>query len=170
MPASNTRAPKTAISLHSRLKVRNLYLSQALSHEEIAQRTGLRKLQVAKIVFNDRLPAIRRKRLEKIVAAQDARTDSTLQAFNEQLAEEAEEVSLGAIARARAATESGDVSAARDFAAWSNGISSLVKASRAVRGLDARASGSESPSVSVYLVRGESVEKNVTPAPQQLRA
>ena len=56
-----------------------------------------------------------------------------------------------------------DATAPKDFQAWTGGISNLVKASRAVRGLDRSGleSVGERPSVSVFLVRGEPLNEDL---------
>lgn len=162
-----------AYPLATRLKVRNLYLGQALNNQDIAERTGLTARQVGQMVYRDGLAKQKRRRAEKINAAADTRANAQLEAFNEQLAEEAEEISLGALERARQSVESVGEFAAKDFQSWTGGIRNLVQAARTVRGLDNRNGQSDTNQVSIYLVRGETLEhtiKNVTPNLGQLPA
>ena len=163
------------IPLGMRLKVRNLYLAQSLTAHAIATQCGLNKRQVECIIHRDGLPVLKKRRFEQLAKRTDERATAQLEAFNEQLAEEAEEISLGALKRAREETESAGEFSARNFQSWTGGIANLVKASRMVRGLDSKGGNADgSTSVSVFLVRGETIDraapKNVTPGPQELPA
>lgn len=159
-----------AIPLHTRLKVRNLYLGTNLTHAEISEKTGLPEKSVGHLISRDGLPKHKRRREAKLLANTDARTDATLEAFNEQLAQEAEEISLGALQRAREEVEAPGEFGARNFQSWTGGINNLVKASRAVRGLDSKQAQDQGATVNLFIVAGERVQhsqkaelKNVTP-------
>lgn len=130
------RAGRVEIPLQTRLRVRNLYLGQHLPYKEIAVQVGLTVGQVEGIVIRDKLPAIKRSRKQKLTEKTDARVDAAFREFEDQAAREAEEISLGALAKARGEVESGGEFAPKNFQAWTQGISNLVKVSRTMRGLD----------------------------------
>jgi len=149
------------------MTVRNMYLSGAHSNQQIADAVKLQEKQVRYIITRDSLAAEKKRRALAMIAKQDAQLDQRLQAFNSELAEQAEEISLTALQRAREEAIAPGEFGARNFQSWTGGIANLVKSSRLVRGLDSiSGAGSQAASnVSVFLVRGEAVTsepKNVT--------
>lgn len=151
------RAKPLPIPFGIRLKARNLYLSQSLPYKEIAHRTGLSAKQVENMVSREKLASIRKNREQGILKATDSRAQAVLAQFNETLAEEAEEISLGAIARARQEVEEYGKDSARNFQSLTGGIANLVKASRMVRGLDAKGAASAVAGDTVIFVKLERV-------------
>ena len=170
-PKKLNKGFRQPVPLITRMKVRNLYLGACLGNIEIGEQVGLTANQVAQIVYRDGLPAIRKRKQAKAIEATDARTDETLEQFNEQLAREAEEISLGALQRAREEVDSPGEFGARNFQSWTGGINNLVKAARTVRGLDAKQAADAGSTVNLFIVSGERVQrsearpepKNVTP-------
>ena len=151
---------RTPFPLIVRMKVRNLYIGQCLTNIEIGKQVGLTPSQVAAIVYKDGLPTLRKQRQAKVIANTDARTDATLEQFNEQLAREAEEISLGALQRVRETVESPGEFGARDFQSWTGGIRNLVTAARTVRGLDSKQAFDQSNTTAIFVVRGETIDKS----------
>lgn len=167
-PVPKPRAKSIPLAFHARLKARNLYVGQGLSHQQIADRTGLTAKQVANLVAREKLFAVRQRREKGIESATDTQAHARLEAFNAQLAEEAEEISLGAIARAREEVERGDKDSPRNFQSYTGGILNLVKASRTVRGLDQKGGAQSGESATVIFIGA--LERVGMTTPKELKA
>jgi hypothetical protein len=126
------------IPLATRLQVRNLYVGACLGPSDIAPKVGLTLRQVRRLVATDKLAPIRRRAVSNAIKVTDNTANHLLERFNQEIASQSEEASLGAIVRAREAVASKDKLAARDFQSWTGGIRNLVDVSRRVRGLDAK--------------------------------
>lgn len=171
MPAKGQKHVEIPFAV--RLAIRNLYLAQGLAPEAIAAKLKRPVLQVAKIISRDGLPALRREQNRALQARGDEQRAAQLAAFNDELAAGAEEISLGALTRARSAVASKSKFAPRDFQSWTGGIRNLVSAARAVRGLESLGSrganhGGEGLTVAFFLARGEVItagEKRAEPVP-----
>jgi len=135
------RANPVPLPFQARLKVRNLYLSQGLGCKAIAERCGLTPTQVQNLISREKLTAIRKQRENGIIRGSDSRAQNLLEQFNSELAEQAEEISLGALQRARNEIDVFTPESPRNFQSLTGGIANLVKAARSVRGLDAKGGG-----------------------------
>jgi hypothetical protein len=162
------------IDILTATKIRNCYLYQDLTHRQIAERTGLTERVIASYVVRHRLTAEKKTRYAKTLASHDARARDSVDTICEAIASNAEEIALNGLTRARESVETPErfKDPAKDFQAWTGGIRNLVQASRQVRGLDQKGSESSSVNVSLYVTRGECVQRsepmNVTPVSAKL--
>lgn len=159
-------APKLTIPLLTKLKVRNLYLSQGLGPQAIAKITGLTEKQAGNIIVREGLAKLRASAKSAIEARSDARTQEQVSEVIEAIARESEEIALSGIARAREATESRSEFAAKDFQSWTGGVRNLVNIARQARGLDSERSAGQGATLNVFVGRfetvGDKAPKNVT--------
>lgn len=154
--SKSQRTPRTTIPLPTRLKVRNLYLVQGISHKEIAAKVGLTRTQVETLVKRERWCEVKASTKDNLVRAHDARMSSQVAEIVEAVASESDEISLAGLQRAREATESQSEYAAKDFASWTSGVRNLVNVARQARGLDAERSAQGS-TLNVFVGRFETV-------------
>ena len=154
------------IPVLTRIKVRNLYLSQSLTHREIAVQVGLEERAVGKLISADGLPALKAKRTAKLVNSSDARTEKQLTEVEHTLADEAEEIALAGLGKARDAVQRSDRDAARDFQAYTGGVKNLVGVAKLIRSIDGVNTQEHGIGVSVFMLRcGDAkTERNVTPS------
>ena len=156
------RARSAAVPLMTELKVKNLYLVQALSYSQIATATGLAPWQVNGLIQRRKWAQERKRREERLRARADARTEEQLDSVQDAIASECEEIVFNGLVRAREATQSDSVYAAKDFQAWAGGVRSLAQVARSARGMD-NADTKPTGQVNVFLTRGERVERDLKP-------
>lgn len=159
------------LDIATRTKIRNAYLYRNVTNEEIAKQTGAPIWVVQGFIYRSKLPAEKRERENRLIKAHDARADAKVTQICEAIADESEEIALNGLQRARESTEARHEDAAKEFQAWTGGVSNLVRASRAARGLESKQESPGGANVNVFLVRGETLERpmvNVTPDPIQL--
>jgi hypothetical protein len=161
------KAKQARLDVATRLKVRNLYLVQNLSYNEIAAQTGLSYNTVNSFVRRTRLADARKQIEAQSLKRHDARTHAFVDATAEAIAAQSEEIALGGLNRARDSVVSGSEYAAKDFQAWTGGVRNLVQVSRIARGEDnSNGSGSTSLTVNAYVVRCEAAQPK--PEPKQV--
>ena len=140
-PGKKPNAKPLPIPIGTRLKARNLYLIQCLPYAEIAEKTGLSVSSVGQLAFREGWTKLRKQRASELTTKADARANRDIDAINDAIASECEEIALKGLDRAKKASESDDEFAARNFQSWTGGVSNLVKVQRAARGLDSRETG-----------------------------
>lgn len=151
-----SRAPKNAIPLPVRLRIRNLYLTQGLSDSVIAKRVNLTIIQVRGIIRREGLPELRKPRKLSLTQAADARTQEQVGELIETFARETEELALGGMQRARECIDSQSEYAAKDFSSWSSGVRNFIQVARQARGLDTEGQrGNATHNLNVFVGRFE---------------
>lgn len=170
-PALSIRRKQERIPILTRIKVRNLYLNQDLPYRDIAHQCGLTEQQVGKVVIAEGLSGLRRKRKQDLISKSDARAHEQITEVAEAIASEGDEITLGALAKAKECVANGGKDAPKDFQAWTGGIRNLVTVARACRGLDsAQQQAAQGGNVSVFVLRCGDLEakqpkaqRNITP-------
>lgn len=140
------------IPILTRVKVRNLYLYQDLPYRDIAQQCGITEQQVGKVVIAEGLSGMRRKRKQDLIRKSDARTQDEADEVAQAIAAQGDEISLGALEKAKNCIEVGGEYAAKDFQAWTAGLRNVVTVSRLCRGQDQQQQATGA-SVNVFVLR-----------------
>jgi predicted DNA-binding protein YlxM (UPF0122 family) len=146
-----------------RLKVRNLYLVQDLTHPEIAERTGLSLSAIRSYVSRAGLTKVKREHEAKALQVHDARAREGLDEISAAIASEAEEIALGGLDRARKAVGSRSDDAAKDFQAWTGGVRNLAQVAKLSRG-DGQVTPNGSITLNLFAVAGAKEAKPVDAA------
>jgi hypothetical protein len=154
---TKSRRPRTHIPLPTRLKARNLYLTQGLSFKEIGEKTGLDASQIRSLVDREGWPRLKSGAKSKITAKHDARASEMVSEVVEAMASESEEIALSGLQRARQAVESQEAYAAKDFQSWTGGLRNLVQVARELRGFDSEQSRGSGATLNVFVGRFETV-------------
>lgn len=139
-----------------KLKIRNLYLTQQLTHEEIGRQVGKSVAQVSRYVSRVGLPEIRKKREALLIARADEKNVAISEDVSEAIAGECEEIALESLVRAKNEVKSTHKDAAKNFQAWTAGIRNLTTARNLARGkAEVNTMDGESRSVNLFFLGGE---------------
>lgn len=144
-----------------KIKIRNLYLTQQLPHQAIAQQIGKTVGQVERYVSKSGLVKVKRERERKHLVRADERMENRLDEVSEVLASEAEEIALSGLTRARSAVEATHKDAPKDYQAWTAGIRNLITARNLARGRDnsnTLGEGEAGRSVNLFFLQGGATE------------
>lgn len=124
-----------------KMKARNLYLIQGLSHEDVAKRTGLTADQSRTLAQRNGWTKQRQERKRILVAKQDARAESQISEALEAIADVSEQHAVQGLDRVGKALESKGKFAARDFQSWTGGVRNLVQTAKMCREIGPSANG-----------------------------
>lgn len=155
--APKERRRRSHISLLTRAKARNLYITQALPMREIADKTGLDYSQVRTLVDREGWAKLKTTVKRKLESGLDAHATEHVTEMTEAIANESEEIALSGLQRARQAVESQETYAAKDFQSWTGGLRNLVQVARELRGFDNEQSRGPGATLNVFVGRFETV-------------
>ncbi len=123
------------LSISEQVKIRNLYLSQSLSHQEIADQLGRSLDQVRSFITRNHLPSLKKRKRDAIMARAEGAVSAKLDTISETIADECEELALEGLKRARNAVTDTHKDAAKNFQAWTAGIRNVVTARNLAKGI-----------------------------------
>ncbi len=150
------------IPVFVRLKARNLYLAQGLSHPAIAEATGLRAVTVRNLASREGWTALRRRQKAALVESSDAHAHAMQSEVLEAIASHSEQHALKSLERVGNALERDDENAARDAQSYSGCLRNLVNVARDIR--RPAESVSEGARLNVFVLRvGDQVKAKETP-------
>lgn len=160
-----------AISLLSRAKARNMYLTQGLDWKTISAAVGVPPNRLMQLANREGWTAKKRELIARLNARTDARSAAQLDEVSEAIASESEEIALSGLQRARDSLGSGSEFAARDFQSYTGGVRNLVQVARAIREpMGAQIGANGAAGLSVFILRvgdaGASTPKGVEQAKQ----
>lgn len=133
-----------------RLKARNLYLMQGMSHEVIAKATGLTVRQSETLASREGWAKLRKGRKLRLLASQDARASAQITEALEAIADVSEQHAVQGLDRVGQALESKGKFAARDFQSWTGGVRNLVQTAKICREVGA-GDGSAGAQINVFV-------------------
>lgn len=117
----------------TRLKARNLYLIQGVSHETIAKATGLTVRQSETLASREGWAKLRKDRKQRLLASQDAHDATNSNEAIEAIGALSEQLAVRGLERVGESVERKGKFAARDFQSWSGGVRNLVGVIRDIR-------------------------------------
>ncbi len=164
IPAKATR--KGQIPLLTRLKARNLYLTQGLPYKAISAETGLPEETLQQLAHREGWTEQRRQTKRRLMKNADARMEAQQSEAMEAIAALSEQHVVKSMERIGEALERTDQFAARDFQSFTGGARNLVSIMKEIRQPEQQ-SVDGSRGLSVFVVRvGEAAqpkqERNVT--------
>lgn len=139
------------IPLLLRLKARSLYLVQGLSHQEIANQTGLTKEASEKLASREGWTAAKSRLKQQLLRKHDTRMSEQLDSVMESIVSVSEQHAMRGLERVGNALERDDDFAARDFQSYTSGVKNLVGVIRDIR-QPAATAVSSSTNVQVFVV------------------
>ena len=154
-----------AIPFLSKLKARNLYLTQGLTYADIAKETGIKQSTLEQMAYREGWTAIRRRTTQKLVEQQDARTRAMQDEVVEAIASTSEQHALRALEKTGQALERDDRDAARDSQSYSAAAKNLVGIVKALRDPGSASEGS-SPTLNFFFIPAPAAN----PEPKQAEA
>lgn len=168
LPRQNGHWQETPLLV--KLKARNLYLVQGLTHKEIASQTGLSLLASQQLASRNGWTELRRKSKERILAKQDAKLEEQSKEALDAIASVSEQHAVRGLERVGEALESyGDFSA-RDFQSWTGGVKNLVSIMREIRAPQEQAQV-KGATLNMFIIRaGDAAVPAVAAAPVEVKA
>ena len=133
------------------VKIRNLYLAQSATHEEIAIQLSCRKDKVSSFITRSGLSTLRKQRAAAVIQKADTKLVANLDAVSAEIADECEEIALAGLKRAKESTLSIHKDAAKDFQAWTAGIRNLTTARAVMRNANVNTLGTGESAAGVNL-------------------
>jgi len=127
------------IPLFTKIKTRNLYVSQMLSALEVAKATGLTSGQVYQLAHREGWTKLRKETALRVAKSADARASADVDALIEEIANDTAELSLGTLAKSKETLMRSDEDAARDLQAYSQAAKNFVGLYRQAKSLDVAA-------------------------------
>lgn len=123
-----------------------MYLVKGLNPSDIAPKINVPLNAVYSWVRDNNWHKLRQNKLAQVNAKLDAAGSAMpdVDEFIANVAAESEDIALAGFDRARQAVQSDSEFAAKDFAAWTSGVKSLVGMYRTAKGLDAAANAPQS--------------------------
>jgi len=134
---SPNRRAALRIPLMTRIKARNLYVSQQLAASEVGKACGLTPKQVFNLAMREGWTKTRKELERKAELSADARTQRDIEELVEEVANDTAELSLGTLAKAKKTLERDDEFAAKDLQAYSVAAKNFVGMYREAKRLDA---------------------------------
>ncbi len=121
------------IPVFVRLKARNLYVAQGLSHPAIAEQTGLRVVTVRRLASREGWTGLRKRQKAQLLASADANAQAMQSDVLDAIASVSEQHAMRSLDRVGEALERTDKEAARDAQSYSGCLRNLVNVSREIR-------------------------------------
>lgn len=150
------------IAIYTRLKARNLYLSQGLSHKLISEQTGLTTDQLMQLAHREGWTQLRKQQKIRLTQSSDAQAQAMQSEVLEAIASHSEQHALKSLERVGNALERDDENAARDAQSYSGCLRNLVNVARDIR--RPAESVSEGARLNVFVLRvGDQVKAKETP-------
>lgn len=128
-----TRGKFKEIPVLIRLKARNLYLIQGLSHQEIAAQTGLTRQSSEALAHREGWVKVKRERTKRLVEKYDSRVEAAGNEAIDAIADVSTQLSMEGLGRVSEALQDRSQFAARDFQSWTGGVKNLVSIMREIR-------------------------------------
>lgn len=153
-PIVSTKPPNrrnaVRIPLYTKIKARNLYVSQMLGGPEVAKATGLTCPQIYSLADREGWTKLRKELAKKAISDSTARLHAETDAVIEEIAQDNAELSLGTLGKAKVTLDRTDREAARDLQAYSQAAKNFVGMYRQARELDTK--GESTPGNTVIFI------------------
>lgn len=152
-----------------RLKARNLYLVQGLSHAEIAQACGITTQASYKLASREGWASLKKGQKQNLLAKQDARMEETHGEVLDAIADVSAQHAVQGLDRVGKALESKGKFAARDFQSWTGGVKNLVSIMREIKAPQNDAPGSGA-TLNMFILRVGDQAKPANAAQEAMEA
>lgn len=117
----------------AKLKARNLYLQDNLSHQAISEATGIPVRTLQQLANTEGWVAIKRRNRARLLEKQDARISAMAEEVIDAIASSSEQHAIRALQKVGESLERNDRDAAKDFQAYTAGVRNLATTAKALR-------------------------------------